>query len=195
METKTEHEEAVGFFIDKYKIVLNNIKSQPFYFFHYLKSTKRGDGLQLLSEVNCKTLGLVKDISYYEVLTFKTFICELIYNGINLFPEICQYTIICKNEKGISYLTFGLFDDIADDGHPCMATFKCYQNEKDTEPIIYHLELKDIKHLYCNNRHQDVDSDCVNTLMILLYMGGISPNVSTTSKVNKTHFKNILKIK
>jgi len=168
----------------------------PFAFFHYLKTCKKGEGIQILSEINFKTLGLIKDISYYEVLTFKTFICELIYNGINLFPEICEYTIICKNKNGISSLTLGLFEDISDDGNQCMAAYSCYQNEKDTEPIIYHMELKDIKHLYCNNRYQNVDNDIVNTFMVLLYMGGsVPPNVSTAYRINKKYFKNILKIK
>ena len=77
-----------------------------------------------------------------------------------------------------------------------MATYRCYQNENDTEPILYHLELKDIKHIYCNNHFSSVDSPTINTLIVMLYMGGDSmPDITTSFKINKKYYKNIKKIK
>jgi len=186
METQTENPLSRQF-------ILKN--TCPFTFFKYLRINKSEEEINLVSEIDTKKIHLIKPFNYYEVLTFKTFICEIVYNAINMFPDICEYVIVCKNENGISYLTLGFYEEIADDGHPCMAIYKCYQNEKDSSPIIYHLELKDIEQLYCNNRHDAVDASTINTLMCLLYMGGSSPSVSTFSKVNKTKLKQTLKFK
>ena len=171
-------------------------KPSPFAYFNFLKRCKRGDGFALLCEVKCEdgyNSDIIKGLHYYEVHAFKTFICELVYNGVNLFPEICEYTITCENEMGKCELSLGLFEEMTgDEGHPCMAkfTFVCSEGSQ-----IYHLNLADIKNIYCNNRHKDVNQECINVLVIYMYMGGSDPRVSTTSKINVPYFKDIKKIK
>uniref|UniRef100_A0A6C0AYE3 Uncharacterized protein n=1 Tax=viral metagenome TaxID=1070528 RepID=A0A6C0AYE3_9ZZZZ len=174
-------------------------KLNPFAFFNYLKRTHQ-DKPCLLAEINEKNLYLVKHHSYYEILSFKIFICELVYNGINLFPEICEYTITCENEIGTCQFILGNFEVPAEDGLPCMAVYKNLgkqniKKEDREEPIVCHFELQDIKKIYCNNRHSNVGQDEINTLVMLMYMGGSMPTVSTTSKINKDYFKDKLKIK
>ena len=170
-------------------------KDNPFAFFKYLQMCKRGTGYQLLSEINTKNVCHIKELQYYEVMCFKTYICELIYNAINLFPDISEYTIICKNEIGIAHVNLGLFETIADDGEPCMAKFNFKSFEEEDDEVKYDLELAEIKDLYCNNRHQDVRPDIINTLMVLLYMGGHLPTVVTSYKINPESLKNRLKFK
>ena len=167
-------------------------KENPYAFFNYLRICKKGETV-LISEVNHNTLYNIKPMGYYKILTFKTYICELVYNAINLFPTICEYTITCKNELGTSYLTFKIFQEIEDDGHPCMAQYKCTQI--DEEDILYNFNLQDIKKLYCNNRYHDDNSETVNTLVVLLYMGGEEPTVSTSYKINPDYIKNTIKFK
>jgi len=162
----------------------------PYGYFEYLKICKRNSGFQLLSEVNVNNIWNAKDLHYYDIMIFKTFICELIYNAINLFPTISEYTIKCKNENGISVLVFKCFEDLAEDGFPCLAKFTSMDMD-----MIYYLEREGVKSLYMNNRHEHIDCNIVNTIITLMYMGGSPPKVSTTSKINYREFKHYLKFK
>ena len=176
--------------LEKQKLVLKNFKENPYAYFHYLKTCKKGEGFQLLSEVNIKLLDCLKTKDYYDCLSFKTFLCELIYNAINLFPDISEYTIKAENDMGISFFILGIHEDLADDGHPCMA--KLISVEVDD---TFGLNLKQIKSLYCNNRHNDVDTELINVLVLMMYMGGTMPKLSTSFKINKDRYKNVLKFK
>ena len=157
------------------------IADNPYAFFEYLKICKGGDWLQLLSEINLGGIKNLKSLDYYEIITFKTFICEIIYNAINLFPDIHEYTIRCENPNGISWLTFCIFDETDDNKHPCMGKFK-----SGVTGLVHELSLLEIKHLYMNNRYSDIDHDVVNMFMVLMYMGGNNiPKVTTSYKINK----------
>ena len=157
----------------------------PFGYFHFLKTCKNGDGLQVISEINNDTLYFIKSKRYYDILGFKTYICELIFQAINQFPYVIEYTISCTNEVGTTHFKLGSFDDIGDDGHPCMAKFIGLDPEDK-----YDLSLKDIKQVYCNNRYNDIDHDVVNTLVILLIMGGEIPKIKTGYVLNPEMIKN-----
>ena len=167
---------------------MSNKIFNPYAFFHYLKTCK-SKGSYILSEINPKSLYNIKLNEYYNCLSFKTYICEIIYNAINLFPDISEYRIMCKNECGETYLSFALFEDeIMDDEHPCMAKFKSVELEE-----IYTLSLKEIKSLYCNNRYSDIDTDIVNTLVMLMYSDGSTPTVYTSYTINKDVVKQATK--
>jgi hypothetical protein len=176
--------------IEKQKLILTGFEENPYAYFHYLKTCKSGNGLQLLSEINTNELHIIKSQEYYDILTFKTFICELVFNGINLFPEISCYSIICQNEIGISSLNLGLFEETMDDGHPCMAKFINLVLDS-----TYKMSLKEIKYIYCNNRYHQFQSEFINTIISLMFMGGSMPKVTIKTRVNKAYYKNILKIK
>ena len=169
---------------------ITHFKENPYAFFNYLKTTNRYDTtqLELIAEVPPPQVGVFKSNEYYEIMGFKPFVCELIYNAINLFPDIRKYTITFENEYGKSYLIFGLFQEISEDGHPCMLKYIGLDT-------FINLELKDIKNLYCNNRHDNIDSNTVDTLIGLVMMGGSIPKVSTTFEINRENLKKLLKIK
>ena len=170
-----------------------NFIENPFAYFNYLKICKsKGDGFECLSDVNFELIHNLKIKKYYDIISFKTYICELIYNAINLFPEIDSYTITCKSEDIISVLTFGFFDEIAEDGHKCMLKFKNNEASHD-----YLFNLKEIQQLYCNNRYNDDNNpdSIVNTLLAFLLMTGSVPTVTTEYTISKKELNKKLKIK
>ena len=161
----------------KMEILFDN----PYSFFEYLKMCKGFTGIRLLSEI--ANVHLIKPMKYYEIVTFKTFICEIVYNAINLFPDICEYIIKCENENGLSFLKIAHFEDTLDDGQPCLAQYT------GMDVGIYCLSLKDIKNFYMNNRHREIDPHVINTLVTLMHMGGNTPKVTTSFKSNKSLLK------
>jgi hypothetical protein len=161
------------------------LKENPYYFFEYLKTYKKGDGLELLSEISAlQSLNSVKSMSYYQISSFKTFICELIYNAINLFPEISEYTIRCENKLGWSSIQFSRFEELSDDTHPCLGKLTT------SEIGSYCLQCSDIKHLYMHNRHKNIDINLINTIISILLMTDDFPKVTTSFTINKTQLKN-----
>jgi hypothetical protein len=166
----------------------DHFKKNPYAFFVYLKTCKSRDTIQLLAEVCPIKPGHVRSMEYYNIMSFKTFVCEIVFNAINLFPEIRKYTIIFENELGKSYLIFGLFQELSDDGHPSMGKF--------FGPDAYiNLTLNDIKELYCNNRHDNINSNVIDTLVAFTTMGGSAPRVSTSFEMNEGIIKHKLKFK
>jgi hypothetical protein len=167
-----------------------NIVENEYAFFHYLKICKKGYGAERVSSVDFDP-NLIKPPRYYELLSFRIYICELVFNAINLFPEISEYTITCQSENKTSYLKFGVFKEHIIDNSPCMGIFKSeYDNE------TFYLSLKDIKSLYMANRYPEVDQMTVTTLIVSLVMGSYTiPKVEVSYKYNNDHFKEILKFK
>jgi hypothetical protein len=161
-------------------------EENPYAYFHFLKYTKgnlpRFDyDLHVTNTIQCR--------ERVEFITFRKFICELIYNAINFFPEICEYTITCKNESGISTLCFAVFEEMSDDDHFCLGKFVS------TDIDMYLLNLNEIKQLYMNNRNKDTDPFIVETLLMLMCMGGSIPTVTTSFKINEKEFKGNFKTK
>lgn len=170
---------------------MENFEENPHAYFHYLKTCKQGNGQHLISEININCLcDSIKAKRYYDMFSFKMFVCELIYNAINLFPDIYEYTMKFRNENGITYIRLGSFSELSDDGFDCMAKIVSIDSED-----IYSLNRNDIKSLYCNNRNSDIDNELINTLIVIICMGGRIPSVTTSFKINKNEMKNKLKFK
>lgn len=161
-----------------------NLVENPYAFFYYLKICKHGFGAERISSANSYEPGLIRQQRYYDLLGFRIYICELVYNAINLFPDISEYTITCKNEKGTSYLTFGSFKEHICEGHPCMGQFK---GNFDSKP--FYLSLQDIKSLYMANRYPGVDQETVNNIVVAMFMSGTLPKVTLSYKSAKSFTK------
>ena len=139
----------------------------------------------------CDTSGLtfgnnVKSIDSYEVLSFRTYICELFYRAIRMFPEICEYTIETKNNVNKSILIIGVSDELDD------------QNEKSMCKVVtdfdtYVLNKFEIYTLYSGNKVNNPDYDTINALVISLQMGGEMPKITTSYKINPVFVKNATK--
>jgi hypothetical protein len=110
------------------------------------------------------------------VLTFRTFICELIYQATQMFPDIIEYTITCKNNVGTVILKMGTFTD-------------------PDSPVPDHLTITngdgwcslskvDIIKMYVANRIPTPDHFKTNMMIDLLYSGGDEPSVKTSYTIN-----------
>lgn len=152
----------------------------PYGFFEYLKICKGYKGVQLLSEINTNNLNSIKSNDHYRIITFKTYICELVYNAVNLFPDISSYTIICKNTSFTSTLTFTLYDELSDDNKQCMAKFEY----KDVG--VYYLTLNDIKNFYMHNRYHEIDTRVINHITAIMQMDGSVPKITTEYITNQS---------
>ncbi len=63
---------------------LMDFVENPYSFFKYLKNKKKGYGTDLLCETKETSLFTIKSTSFYELFAYKIYLCELVYNAINL---------------------------------------------------------------------------------------------------------------
>ena len=109
----------------------------------------------------------------YSYSTFKTFICELVYNAINnMNKTIREYTIICENDKGVVLIKIGMFDDLDNEGE--LSVLKIITSKK-----TYILNKEDVQTLYIANRSNYCNEFTILEVMVLLYNGGYEPFVTT----------------
>jgi hypothetical protein len=168
---------------------MDTFEENPYAYFHYLKVCRGENTMGLLAEIAPITESIIRTQKYYDIMNFKNYLCELVYNGINLFPRIRRYTITCQNEMGESSMVFGAFESMCvDDKEPCMAKFF-------GKDVAFNISRKDIKDLYSNNRHEYVDNDNINAFIVLLFMGGCVPKVSTKFEIDPNELKNNLTFK
>lgn len=171
-------------------VTLVDLRENPFGFFIYLKICKSKSDMEKVSTVHGYR-PTIKPVRYYNLLSFRIYLCELVYNAINMFPEICEYTITARNENGTSTLRFGYFNNLVEGSNePSMGIFKSsFHNE------CFYLRLQDIKSMYMANRHREIDQMSITAVVVSMYMCGTKPNISVEYKHNPEHFKGILKIK
>jgi hypothetical protein len=169
---------------------LIDLNENPFGFFNYLKICKRKSNMEKISTVGVYR-PTIKPVRYYNLLSFRIYLCELVYNAINLFPEICEYTITSRNEKGTSSLRFGYFKDIVKgESEPSMGIFK-----SNFDGECFYLRLHDIKSMYMANRHKEIDEMSVTAVIVSMYMCGTTPKITVDYKINPGYFKGKLKFK
>ena len=94
-------------------VTLIDVAENKFGFFHFLKITKGKSHMERISSVNGYRPTL-KPVRYFNLQSFRIYLCELVYNAVNLFPEICEYTITSTNENGTSTLKLGYFENTGD---------------------------------------------------------------------------------
>jgi len=118
--------------------------------------------------------------SYYDTLSFRTMICEIIYQAIQMFPLIKEYTILCENSKGKSKIIIGYHEEIDNDGE--LGLIKV-QNKYGT----FVLDKIDVHNLYIFNRCAEADVEIANALMLCLYLDGEKPSVKTQITCSSGH--------
>jgi len=163
---------------------------EPFFYFTLLNACTVKEFDFLCDTSNPLKRGEIRPLYYYEHLSFKTMFCEMIYRAINMFPDIVEYTITTKSNRGTSNFVLGYFEDtVTDDGNICMA--KIISDDIGN----YDLSLHDIKQLYNHNHAVEVDMGIIDCYTILMHMGGWDPIVKTSFKVannkNQLVFKNL----
>ena len=118
---------------------------------------------------------------FYRMYSFRHMICELMHNAINMFPEISQYSIICKNNIGTATMDISLDGYIDPDPQFSTPGIAKITNKFGT----YILHKQDIMSLYVATKVKDPEDSIVNVHALnfmceLLYQTGYEPIISTT---------------
>jgi hypothetical protein len=124
--------------------------------------------------------GAIKENAYYNTLSFRILFCEIVYNGIMLFPEIYEYTITVKGTF-TTILKIGYCKELDDNGEPCIAilTTNTIAGNK-----TYYLNKMDLFHIFRANRDPDVDKDIVDSFVLMMVLDGCNPVITTSYKSN-----------
>ena len=115
-------------------------------------------------------------MEYYNFLSFKTMICELIYNAINNMPEIInEYTITCTNNKIKCEIKIGISDLL--DNEEEISVFRIITPTK-----TYALNKTDVNTLYIANRTNFYNEFTVREFLSVIYGGqdGYEPIIKTS---------------
>ena len=122
-----------------------------------------------------------KSPEYWRYISFRTMICEMIYQAVNLFPEIEEYTIICNSTSTGTNTTLQLGT------YPDNIVAKLSNGEHYCD-----ISKIDIVKIYSANRIPTPDNDKINNIIQILYHTGLSEPVISTSMIfsNKNMDKN-----
>ena len=163
----------LNFFCETFK---NLFTTNPEQFFLFLR-THVDDGIH--NEVIPVDVNVIRSNITYELIAFRTYICELIYNAVQLFPEISEYTIECSNNITNSKLILGTFTDIDDTDMPCCCKII-------TTYDTFVLNKVALYNIFIANKIHNPDYSVTNGLIMILTMSGWIPIVKTSYKMNKS---------
>lgn len=159
------------------------------HYFEFLKKYKANEDIHIISDISFKSLYNVKANYYYSMISFKTYMCELFYRAINMFPDIIEYTMHVKNDKvSTAFIISSILTDSFDDnGQRALALIT---NEFET----YILSKYDINNLYTANRTSNNRCEAAVALVMLLWRDGCEPSVTTSYKLHPKFIKNCKKM-
>jgi len=121
----------------------------------------------------------VTKLEYNNYFIFRHMICELFYQALQSIPHIItEYTITCVNNKCKNEIVIGVFDDIDEDGETTIAKII-------TEDSIFTLTKDNVHSLYVANRTNYNDDEIIDCVMMMLYMNGDEPKITTSYKSTK----------
>lgn len=162
--------------------------NDPYEFFTFLKCHKSESRTFFLCDSTSPTLtkNTIKCMDSYDIITFRTYMCELVYNAIHMFPNICEYTIVTKNKINKAVITFGIFDELDDQNEIVLGKVT-------TNFDTYTLNKYEIYAIYIGNKVASPDYETINSFVISLQMGSNIPTVTTSYKINPEFIKNATK--
>ena len=169
----TEHDKDIDYVSDKE--YAND-------FLSFLLKFKRNDDIytnQDTVDVLTKIKKSITSPDFLRFSTFKALVCELFHNAINSIPSIItEYTITCKNNKGINQIIIGVLDDIDDEGEISVAKVI-------TPDSIFIMNKLHVNNFYIANKTNFYDHEIVDSVFVLLYNNGNEPSITTSYKVAK----------
>ena len=170
------------------ELMKQKFTEQPLQFFEFLKryGEEASQGIKCVSDINNKTLYNIKHLEYYDIITFRIFICELFFNAIYSFPLVSEYKIICTNNITESIIHFKHFDELDDQNEPCLIKVTTSFNS-------FALNKKDIIEIFLANRTKEPNFDVINSIVLCMNMGGHDPIVKTEYTINKLFVNKIFK--
>ena len=146
-------------------------------YFRYIKKIPLSKEY-IVCDINIDTVLTIKTRDYYEAIAFRTLICELIYQGVHMFPDIIEYTIKLDHLNVCSYIKLGFFEELDENGDPCMVKII-------TAFKICYLSRKQIHALYTANRVMQPDFNTINNIMYILLLYETMPIITTDFVLNK----------
>ena len=142
-------------------------------FIAHLQSTN----VNRISISNCQETGedyVLKSNSYYNLITFKILLCEYIYNAINLFPGIKEYTIACKGTH-TTFLKIGYFSELDSENEECIVKIT-----NDIGNVVYALNKFEVFSMYKANWCLDKNEQIINFITSKLITEGGDINIETS---------------
>lgn len=124
----------------------------------------------------------VRSCEYYNLRSFKTLICELVFRAINMFPVISEYVIECTNNEDVSKLSIGYYSELDNDNEPTVMKLE-------NKHFNFCLTKDDVQAIYIANRSKLYDVVTVNMIINCLYFKGYEPTVKTSYTVVKSYTK------
>jgi hypothetical protein len=184
---KTKNTEEEFKFIMYKELMKQRLVENPLEYFEYLKLLKHELSSQsCIGDINIETIGKIKSIESYLIISFRIFICELFYRAIHCFPLVSEYKIICSNEMTVSVIHFKQFDELDDQNETCIVKVStCFDS--------FFLNKLDIMEIFTANRKMNPNYDIVNSIVLSMCMGGRDPDVKTSYIINKNSVKDIKK--
>lgn len=128
-----------------------------------------------LPEVTILHTGLTEYDEIKKIITFRTYLCELIYRAVQYFPDIMEYTIECKNDSGKVTIKLGKFENETEVPDVALVTTPCGTCSLSKAAIIK---------IYSANRLRTPDHRQTNMLIDCIFNGGYEPRVKTSWKIN-----------
>jgi hypothetical protein len=116
---------------------------------------------------------------------FRTFMCELIYQAVQMFPDIIEYTFECTNNYGMTVIKMGMFED-PESPIPDIFTIT-------TKDGYCSISKADVIKMYIANRVPKPDHHKTNMMIDLLYNGGHEPIIKTSYIINPGKISNATK--
>jgi len=172
---------------EKINISTNAYYKSPYLFFMFLQKyqTRTDHSLMFCDTIFDETILNIS--SYINLVCFRTFICELIHNAINLFPGISDYTFSFSNKRKLLIKPFLDFDE---EGSQYFGQIIFDNGDK------IGLNTQDIEQLYITNKSPYCNLERINIIIGTLYgysFDRVAPTVITSYTLNKDNIKNATK--
>jgi hypothetical protein len=170
------------------EVLKQRYQANPYEYFTFLKCHKSSTHTYFLCDATSSVLtkNAIKCMDSYGIITFRTYMCELVYNAIHMFPDISEYTIITKNKLNTAVITFGVFDELDDQNEIVLGKVS-------TNFDTYTLNKYEIYAIYIGNKVANPDYETINSFVISLQMGSNIPTVKTSYKINPENVKAAMK--
>ena len=138
-----------------------------------------------LPDVTMLHLGVTDHDEVKKIITFRTYLCELIYRAVQYFPDIVEYTIECKNNSGTVTIKLGEFKNETEVPDVAIVITQCG---------VCSLSKAAIVKMYSANRIRTPDHRQTNMLIDCIFNGGYEPSIKTSWVIkNYTDYNTITK--
>ena len=153
-------------------------KEVPYEYFNFLCRFQENENYIL---DYCCNPYLVRSSQSYDIISFRTILCEYFYRAIKCFPLVSEYIIHFKNNISDASIRFGFYEN--EDEEPSLVILESNIYDK------YVLDKKEIWNVFVANKIKRSDYYEVNLIAMMLTAGGDFPKITTTWTINPEYVK------